>query len=673
MVAKPAQDAGFFSPRSAYFNKFFLSFFPNLSTYGKWNMKQLLVSLTLFISTISFSQVYDPVHINAKSVKLYEKALDLLKDDQISESIPLLMESIREDSNFVDAYLSLAGAFGQLKKYEQAIKLYERARNKDTAYFVLYQLPFSINLAGQGRFTEALAAVNSFLTYPKLNDRSTQSGQYRKKSYEFAISYARQHPDQAYAFKPVNLGDSVNSPQSEYFPSVTITDSLLVFTRLGDHQREDFFESGISKKGFGAARPIKGDINLEPKKGAITVSQDGEWLLFAGRLMDNGYQSFDIYISYLTPQGWSEPQNLGPNINTEFWESAPSLSPDKRALYFSSNRPGGSGGLDLYVSYRQPNGKWSPAVNMGPSINTAGDEQAPFIHADNQTLYYTSNGLPGYGNSDLFMIRKDISGEWGAPENLGYPINTIENEGSLAVSADGLTAYYASDRSDSRGGLDLYKFDLRPDIRPYRTLYVKGIVTDKKTRKPIPSSVELFDNKNNRALMKVQTDELGEYFITLPTGKDYTFTVNRKGYLFYSELYELSRKEADSVYKKDIYLQPVEINAVFTFNNIQFANNSYQLPPAAFIELDKLLQILAENPTLKVELSGHTDNVGKPEDNLALSTNRAKGIVDYLVSKGISQQRLSYKGYGAKHPVADNNTESGRARNRRTTFTVTGL
>lgn len=636
-------------------------------------MKSLLFALAVSIASPAFSQVYDPERISAKAITLYEKALDLLKDDQMSEGIPLLMKSIQEDSNFVDAYLSLAGAFGQLKKYDQAVKLYEKARGKDPVYFVVYNLPYSINLAGQGRFEEALKAANAFLTYPKLNERSIKSGEYRKRSYQFAIDYAARHPNSNYVFLPINLGDSVNSPQSEYYPSVTVTDSLLVFTRKGEHAREDFIESRISKQGFAASKIIEGDINMEPNKGAISVSQDGEWMVFAGQLVGQAYQSFDIYISYLTPDGWSDPQNLGPNINTDFYESGPSLSPDKRALYFCSNRPEGSGGRDLYVSYRQPNGKWGPAINLGPAINSPGDEQAPYIHADNQTLYYTSDGLSGYGGSDLFVIRKEINGEWGGPENLGYPINTIENEGSLAVSADGLIAYYASDRSDSRGGLDLYKFDLRPDIRPYRTLYVKGKVIDKKTNKPLPSSVELVDNTNNKALMKVQTDEVGDYFITLPTGKDYTFTVNRKGYLFYSELYELGKKEADSVYKKDIYLQPVELNAVFTFNNIQFANNAYQLPPAGFVELDRLLQVLAENPSLKVEISGHTDNIGTTEDNKLLSTNRAKAIVDYLVSKGVNLKRVSFKGYGAAQPVADNTTEAGRAKNRRTTFTVTGL
>ncbi len=636
---------------------------------------KIFFSILLFSLCIKgYSQVYQPEKVNAKAVTMYETALGMLKNDEITEAIPLLNQCIKTDSNFVDAYLSLAGAYGQLKKYAQSVAYYEKARSKDTVYFVLYNLPYSINLAGLGKFEDALQAVQSFLTYPKLNERSIKSADYRKKCYEFAIAYALKHPNgSAYTFSPINLGDSVNSPQSEYFPSVTVTDSLLVFTRHGEHGREDFMQSTITKNGFSAAKIIDGDINIEPKKGAITVSQDGEWMLFAGQLMDQGYKSFDIYISYYTPKGWSEPENLGPNINTEFWESAPSISPDKNALYFTSNRPGGMGGADLYVSYRQANGKWGPAQNMGPGINTAGDEQAPFIHADNQTLYFTSNGLPGYGGSDLFVIRKNSKGEWGTPENLGYPINTIENEGSLAVSADGLTAYYASDRSDSRGGLDIYQFQMRPDIRPFRTLYVKGKVMDKKTGKRLPSYVELTDNSNNEKLMKVQTDELGEYFITLPTANDYTFTVNRKGYLFYSELMELSKKSADSTYQKDIYLQPVELNASVTFQNIQFANNSYELPSAAFIELEKLVQVLTENPSLSVEIGGHTDNIGKAEDNGKLSTNRAKAIVDYLISRNIDSKRLSYKGFGATQPIAENSTEKGRAQNRRTTFTITGL
>lgn len=637
-------------------------------------MKSIYFLPILFLSIIGFSQSYNPDHVNAKALDKYDDAIVLLKDGLIKDAIPVLQNCILLDSNFVDAILSLGAAYGQLKKYQESVDFYEKARSKDSIYFQVYKLPYAINLAGLGKFDKALAQVEEFLNLPKLSDRSISAAKYRKRCFEFAIDYQKKHPDQdLYQFKPLNLGDSVNSIYAEYYPSVTVSDNILVFTRAGLHMREDFMESNMSKKGFSLAKPIEGDINIEPKKGAITSSQDGDWILFAGQFSGQGFGNFDIYKSVYTPKGWSEPENLGANINTEFWESSPSLSPDNRVLFFSSNRPGGYGGKDLYISFRNANGSWSPARNMGPDINTKGDELAPFIHPDNQTLYYTSDGLPGYGGSDIYVLRKNAEGEWGKPENIGYPINTIENEGSLAVSADGLTAYYASDRADSRGDLDLYQFEMRPDIRPYRTLYVKGFVTDKISGKGLPSSVELFDNVNNKALMKVQTDEKGEYFITLPTGRDYTFTVNRKGYLFYSEQYTLSKKDADSTYQKNIALQPVALHANFVFNNILFKNNSFELPTAAFIELDKLVQVLNENPSIKLEISGHTDNVGKQEDNLVLSSNRAKAIVNYLSSKNIDAKRLSYKGYGSSKPIAENTSEEGRTKNRRTEFTVTDL
>lgn len=633
----------------------------------------ILFCISILFAFISSAQGYDADKVKPKALARYEDAIQLLKDGLTREAVPVLLDCINIDSNFLDAYLSLAGAFGELKQYQRSVNLYEKAQAKDPDYFKIYHLPYSINLAGLGRFEDALKAVNVFLGIPNISERGQKSASYRKQCYQFAIEHASKHPVTDYQFTPINLGDSVNGPRSEYYPSVTITDSLLVFTRRTGDQREDFMQSTINNKKFGKAQLIDGDINLEPRKGAITVSQDGEWLLFAGDFSGQGLGWYDIYLSQYTPQGWSEPENLGPTINTEFWESSPSISPDKRVLYFSSNRPGGYGGRDLYMSFRQFNGKWGKAINMGPSVNSAGDEFSPFIHADNQTLFYTSDGLPGYGNSDLFVLRKNEKGEWGKPENLGYPINTIENEGSLAVSADGLTAYYASDRSDSRGNLDLYSFQLRPNIRPNRTLYVKGKVLDAITQKGVPATVELTDNNNDVVLMRVQTDELGEYFITLPTGKDYTFTVNRKGYLFYSELYALSKKEADSVYKKDIALKPVKLNESFVFNNILFASNSFALPENGLAELSQLIQVLNDNPTLKVEISGHTDNTGNAKDNLTLSTNRAKAIVDYLIAKGINTERLSYKGYGDTQPVADNNTDEGRAKNRRTSFTITAL
>ena len=293
------------------------------------------------------------------------------------------------------------------------------------------------------------------------------------------------------------------------------------------------------------------------------------------------------------------------------------------------------------------------------------------MYSDNQTLFFNSNGHPGYGENDLYYTKKQADGSWSVPVNLGYPINTIDDEGSLIVAADGKTAYYASERSDSRGALDLYSFQLREDIRPPKTLWVKGKVFDARTKLGLPCSVELTDINTRQLLSKVQTDEDGNYLTTLPVGKDYAFNVNRKGYLFYSENYNLNDKQSDSVFIANIPLQPIEPGALVVLKNIFFDTKKSELKPASKVELDKLIQLMNDNPRLKILISGHTDNSGKPQDNLLLSNDRAMAVVKYLLASGqIAKERLQYKGLGQTKPIADNNTEEGKAKNRRTEMSV---
>jgi len=500
-----------------------------------------------------------------------------------------------------------------------------------------------------------------------------KSAEYRKKTYQFAVDFARVHAGDGYVFAPKNLGDGINTVASEYFPSLPIDGKEMVFTRKLNYSNEDFFTSNRDSNTWRPAAQLTGNINTPLNEGALNISQDGQWLIFTGCERPGGYGSCDLYISYLTENGWSEALNLGGRINTDQWESQPSLSPDKRDLYFASRRPGGYGGSDLYVAHLQPNGRWSEPENLGPEINTSGDEQCPFIHADNQTFYFTSNGLPGYGDEDIFVIRKNGQGKWSQPQNLGYPINTIDREGTLFIAADSRTAYFASDRSDSKGGLDIYSFDMRSDIRPAKTLWIKGQVYDQKTRAGLPSAVELTELASHQTISRVQTDEKGNYLITLPVGKDYAFNVNRKGYLFYSGNYSLRDKSPDSTYQKNIPLQPIEVNAAIVLRNIFFDFNQYTLKGESQVELDKLLQLLQENPAVKIQVEGHTDNIGNTADNLKLSANRALAVVNYLTSRGIAAARLSSKGFGATKPIADNKTEEGRAQNRRTEIKVVGI
>lgn len=629
----------------------------------------------LFIlqSFLSKAQWYDPDKVNKKAVKIYNAALEMANDRKYSGAIQYMREAVLADEKFVDAWLSMGGIFGEMKDYRNSISSYYRAFQLDSVYTAAYQLPCSINLAGNGQFKEALDMVNRFLHIPGLNEKSKRSGEYRRKCYEFAVDFAKNNPDPGYVFAPHNMGDSINSFESEYFPSLTIDGKKLVFTRRVGDRNEDFFESDRSGEGWRKAYSMPGKVNTDNNEGAQNISQDGTILFFTGCNFPQGQGSCDLYYSISTPNGWSEPIPAGRNINTENWETQPSLSPDKKALYFTARGPGSIGGSDIFVSYVNDKGIWGVPQNLGPNINTIGDESSPFMHADNQTLYFTSNGLTGYGGDDLFIVRKQANGKWGIPQNMGYPVNTIENEGSIVVTSDGETAYYASDRSDTRGGLDLYTFTLRKDLRPYRTLWIKGKVYDKKTGAGLPSNLELIDLSTRTALLKVQTDEQGNYLITLPMGKDFAFNVNRKGYLFYSENYSLTKPVNDSTYEKNISLQPIEKNATIVLKNIFFETGKFDLQPESQAELDKVVQLLNDNPTLKIEIGGHTDNVGTAANNLTLSNNRAQSAVKYLISKGIAAARLTSKGYGATVPVADNNTEAGKAQNRRTVLKVTGL
>lgn len=633
--------------------------------------KSITVSICCLLLFAAFAQPYDPSKVNKKAVQLYNQALERAGDGNLTNAVGLLLQCIEIDKNYLDAYLSLAGVYGQMKNYKNSVDYYEKAFSRDSVYTMDYKLPYSIQLAGLGEFDRALTAINDLLTNkPPKNENSLKAANYRKLCYQFAIDYAKKNSNRDYVFAPFNMGPNINSPESEYLPSLTIDGKELVFTRRLGAFNEDFFFSTKNQADWDKAKPVPGAVNTQQNEGAQSISQDGQWLVFTGCNRPDGFGSCDIYMSFITPTGWSEPVNLGGRINSDQWESQPCLSPDKQSLYFASRRRGGYGGSDIYVSHMQANGKWGEPQNLGPDINSGADEQSPFIHADNQTLYFTSNYWPGYGETDLFVTRKGPGGDWSVPVNLGYPINTISYEGSLFVAADGKTAYYASDKSDSRGGMDIYSFELRENIRPLKTLWVKGQVFDKKTTQGLPSTVELIDLSTKQIVSKVQTDENGKYLVTLPVGKDYAFNVNRKGYLFYSDNYSLSQHAPDSSYEKNIPLQPIEPNAMIVLNNVFFDVNKFELKPASQVELDKVVQLLKDNPTVKIEISGHTDNAGKPADNLTLSNNRAKAVISYLASNGINAQRLVAKGYGETKPAADNKTEEGRAKNRRTEMKV---
>ena len=637
--------------------------------------------IVLYIVVVLFpvlvaAQAYNPDKVSRKAVQLYEKAFQKASENQTKEAVTLLQEATSADENYADAWIALGRLQLELKNYPYSVTCFKRAQFIDLNYFKPHWLSYASGLAGTGDFIKALEITDKYIDQVKPTGLQLELALTRKRSYTFAVQQEKEQQSEknTVGFAPKNLGATVNSKMSEYLPSQTIDGTQLFFTRRVDIYNEDFYGSSRQKiSTWENAQPLKGSLNTPQSEGAMMISQDGNWLVFTGCYRPDSYGGCDLYISYKNKEGWSAAKNLGNRINSDQWESQPCLSPDKRELYFASRKPGGLGGSDLYVSRLQDNGQWSDPENLGPGINSAADEQCPFIHADNQTLYFTSSYWPGYGDDDLFMVRKVAEGKWSAPKNLGYPINTIDREGTLFITADGKTAYYASERKDSYGGLDLYSFELNPSIRPYETRWVTGKVTDKKTGTGISATLELTDLQTRQVISRVKTDSLGNYLLTLPTGRDYAFTVNQKGFLFNSDQYFLKNGITDSAAVKNIELQPIERNASVVLKNIFFETNRYELTPASLVELDKLVVLLSENPTISIEISGHTDNIGKADANLLLSESRAKAVVDYLASKKIDAKRLTYKGFGLTNPLADNATEMGRALNRRTEMKIVGL
>ncbi len=637
-----------------------------------------ICNVTLYLS--AYAQVVPFIKLNKSQQNIYTTAITLAKEYKYVQAKSQMQGLLTQVPNFQDGWLSLGGILSQEKKYDTATIAFVKAFAIDSVNAREYYLPYSIALAGAGNFTKALYIINQFLAIPSLNERSIKSGNYRKSCYENALAFAIYNKRQGYNFNPKNLGASVNTPWLEYYPAINVNNDYLIFTRRIPMQnnaalQEDFFQAFKEKNGtWKSAAPLQGGINTDDNEAAQTISADGNYLVFTICNSPDGLGSCDLYYSQFNGKTWSSPINMGRNVNTEFWESAPSLSPDGRDLYFTSNRAEETiGGKDIFVSHRLPNGTWSKAENIGTTINTKADEASPFIHFDNESLYFLSNGHPGVGGDDLFMAKKDMNQKFLMPVNLGYPINTIENEGSLVITTDGSTAYFASDRAGGYGGLDIYSFDVPKDIAPLQTTWLKGQVLDSVTNKGIPAMVYLTNKQQGNKVMQVQTNEDGAFVVTLPTAKDYVLYVNRKNYFFYTEDFSAAKEYADSVLQKRILLKPLQVNNSFIVRNIYFGTKQFHITEESYGALDQLVELLQINTTLQIQIEGHTDNVGTIKDNLKLSQNRASTIKNYLLIKGIAEARLITKGFGSSKPIDKNNNEIARAKNRRTEIKIIKL
>jgi outer membrane protein OmpA-like peptidoglycan-associated protein len=425
----------------------------------------------------------------------------------------------------------------------------------------------------------------------------------------------------------------------------------------------------LKNKRWGKVKNIGSPINTIENEGAFSVSSDGNYIFFTSCSRLGGKGQCDIWITSQKNNRWSEPQNLQSPINTKYWESQPSITSDGRKLYFTSDRPGGYGGTDIWVSEFSNKG-WSEPKNLGPSVNTTKDEQFPFIHADNNTLYFSSNGHPGMGKSDLYLVRKIDENSWESPINLGYPINTQGQDWNLVVARNGKTAYFSSDQLNGLGGLDIYTFELPIKLQAEKVNYLRGYVRDAITKLPLSANVELTPITGESSTITYANQDKGIFLVPLKTNMEYALTIDKNDYLFYSENFNMPNIQTDEPIEIFIDLEKIELGNTVILNNIFFDTDKFELKEESKQELEKLIVFLKENKNIKIEISGHTDNIGDSVHNMNLSKNRAKSVCEYLMDNQIEEKRLTFKGYGDTRPIVENTTKENRAKNRRTEFKI---
>ena len=477
-------------------------------------------------------------------------------------------------------------------------------------------------------------------------------------------------------FNPVSIGSSINTTDDEYWPSITADGQTLMFTRQsrnnffnsfgGGTSQEDFYLSYLEDTGWGTSVNAGEPLNTKQNEGAQTLSSSGNYMYFTACDRPGGLGSCDLYFSAFNDGRWSHPYNLGPPVNAPSWESTPSISADGNMLFFSSSRTGGFGGKDLWYSVMKDKGEWSSPVNLGDKINTDGDEMSPFIHFDGKSLYFASDGRPGMGGLDIYLTRMKEDSTWTEPQNLGFPVNTSTDDMGLVIEAGGQKAFFSSKR-DNANGKDIFFFNLDESFRPNPVSYLKGKVSDRETGKLLKADYELINLTTNKVTIKSRTDERGNFLVCLPSGNNYGINVSKAGYLFYSEnfMFEGVHTVMEPLIKR-INLSPVKVGEKMLLANVFYEIDRWELKKESMSELDNLTDLLLYNKDFIVEIGGYTDSTGTDEHNLVLSEKRALSVVDYLISKGISAERLKYKGYGNNFPIGDNVTPEGRRMNRRT-------
>ena len=635
-----------------------------------------------------------------KAEKFAQSALKAFRAKNALEVKRYCEMALRDDPDCPHALYIYGEMNVRQGKIKQAEAAWVRLLNvcpeyKHDVYFFL-----GVVMIESNKLESGLEKLKKFLTLP---DRDRAYDKEAKKIIaEFEL--VTQLKSNPLVFNPKPLPD-ICTPDDEYLPIISPDGSLCFFTRKikeidrksgptpVERMVEKFILAQVQENGrFERGTPLKAPFNQNYNEGGPTITADNNELYFTVcQQLPSGYKNCDIYYTTKDQLGyWNEIRSVGDHINREdSWESQPTVSANGDWLYFASNRKGGFGGIDLYRCARQLDGTWGSPENLGKTINTEKDEKGPFIHSDNQTLYFASNGHPGLGGFDVFYSQIQ-NGEWSEPINLGYPINSQEDELGLVVSLDGKTAYFSSNKHNGKGGWDIFYFTMPEEIRPEKVALIRGqLNTEEGTLEGVKLNIKNLDDKT---IQQINIDQsTGSYtaVVTLKPSQDLIITAEKEGAAFSSryiaadEMLAMMEAEAEvsdealpkpvKVAQSDLEIKKIRLGEEYRLNDIFFTTNSFELNERSKRILQEFILFLESNPKVKIEIQGHTDNVGKKADNQILSQNRARVVYEYLIEKGIKSSRLTHKGFGPDKPVADNESEEGRALNRRTVFVIRGM
>jgi len=594
------------------------------------------------------------------------EAIGLVESDKFDEALTKLLDILKKDPDNEEVLYYLGSCYQGMGQPEKAETYFSKA----------------------DKFLEASVKNRSWSTMDMLELHQLQFQ--RKYAAEQAILLRTGNTRK----DPVKLPSPINSGFEDYFPMLDPTATRLYFTSKRPDAgngvvKRSFVKSKSTSKETAVAEPKESDediyytertgttwgapvklpepLNTDNNDGAACFSADGQLMVFGACGLADGVGSCDIYTSMLENGRWTNPRNLGNVVNSANWDAQVNISSDGSRIFFSSNRPGGYGDTDLYYVERNQFGEWGPPVSLGGTVNTPFYEYAPFFSQDGKTLYFSSNGHPGFGGLDIFKTTFD-NGKWSIPVNMGKPLNTAKDDKYFTIGGSGEIGYFASDRD---GKLSLYEIEIPEAMRPQPTIVVTGVVTNAKTNQKVGGYVMVEDIDTQELIgVSKSNPETGKYLVVLPGGRNYSVSANKEGYFFYSQVFDVPQKIHYQEIIQDITLKPIEKGTKVVINNIFFETGKATLTPQSFLELDKAIELLRVNPTMVIEVGGHTDNVGDDATNMKLSHDRAKAVREFLVIRGIAPDRVQAKGYGESNPIATNDTDEGRKANRRTEFII---